>query len=447
MTSSSSSSAAAVAVTVAPAMEMSMEEYKELQAQVSELSFEDACYELLECSRYGEVDAVRAILEQNPSSVNTTTTTTTTTDGEKSTTTTPLHKACANGHAKVVQLLLGMGNAELVTNESGNTPLHWAAANGHHEVVDLLLKHYTNVDVLQKNSFGRSALTEGFSSKSTETAKLLLEHDSASEEKLLAGAKEVVNEDQKDDDDQKTIIHKFCFGTKQQDDCIVNIQELPIAMNTECNPLGETAIEDTTGLGIWCASLVMAQWMADLASSSQFRDKTIIELGAGCGVPGLTIASSSIAPPKHVYVTDLNPTTVQNLQTNIQLNDNLQHKATAMTMDWNDKSTWPQISSSDDDVVLIGSDLVYQNSIIPLLKGVVLELAPSVFYYVAPDTGRAGLDEFITDMKNDFVLVSKKVAPGSYHNNPLHNQDEEEAFLHFHELTSSTFILYEFRKK
>jgi len=426
---------------VVPPLVISLEEYAELQAQVSELSFSDACYELLECSRYGELDAVRAILELHPSSINTTTTT-----DDSCNNTTALHKACANGHTSVVELLLRQGNAKLVSNASGNTPLHWAAANGHHEIVFVLLQHYNNeeIDVLQKNSFGRSALTEGFGSKSTETAKFLLEHDSASEEKLLAGGKELNDEEVNEQNLPKnSIIHEFCFGSNH----LVKIQELPIATNDENNPLGDTAVEDTTGLGIWCASLVMAQWMADL--SKEFQNKTIVELGAGCGVPGLTIASST-KEVNHVYVTDLNPMTVQNLQTNIDLNS-VQEKVTALTMDWDDESTWPITNNNNDDVVVIGSDLIYQKSIVPLLKQVVLGLLSSTnggtFYYVAPDTGRDGLDEFINDMSHELDVVSKTVAPKSYYTNPLQSKDEEEAFLHFHELSSSTFILYEFRTK
>ena len=43
------------------------------------------------------------------------------------------------------------------------------------------------MDVLLKNKFGRSALTEGFTSGDTPTVEALLNHDSAEEERLIGG--------------------------------------------------------------------------------------------------------------------------------------------------------------------------------------------------------------------------------------------------------------------
>ena len=77
--------------------------------------------------------------------------------------------------------------------------MHWAAGAGHDGVVGLLLDHYDalyaaqssttttddkdnskqhkQLDVLLKNNFGRSALTEGFTSGSTKTVNHLLNHE------------------------------------------------------------------------------------------------------------------------------------------------------------------------------------------------------------------------------------------------------------------------------
>ena len=81
-------------------------------------------------------------------------------------------------------------NPVSLKNESGNTPLHWAATNGKSSITELLLNHRTTTlmsshndngdnnnatDVLQRNKFGRSALTEGFAAGDTDTVKSLLE--------------------------------------------------------------------------------------------------------------------------------------------------------------------------------------------------------------------------------------------------------------------------------
>jgi hypothetical protein len=124
--------------------------------------------------------------------------------------------------------------------------------------------------------------------------------------------------------------------------------------------------------------------------------------------------------------------------------------ASASTIDWDDESTWPSSMSSPHEVdVVIGSDLIYQKSIVPLLKKVVLGLLRrngGSFFYVAPDTGRDGLDQFLEEIQSEgMTLVSKTAAPQEYYLNPLASQDDEECFLHFHELASSTYILYEFQ--
>ena len=158
-----------------------------------------------------------------------------------------------------------------------------------------------------------------------------------------------------------------------------------------------------------------------------------------------------------VYVTDLNPITVDNLHYNISLNEqqtspsgtSWKDRLNAMPINWEDRSTWP-----DEKIdFVIGSDLIYQSSIVPILKQVVLGLCrgQGSFLYVAPDIeseiGRDGLAEFIEEMKKTpgCEVASEKLAPKEYHANPLCSQDDDECFLHFHELSSCTYRLYEFK--
>ncbi len=288
-------------------------------------------------------------------------------------------------------------NIRMVANHSGNTPLHWAAANGHDKILHLLMYFHNGskpknsdetdaddahkkeqvtdmettesstaitpsplpppfvIDVLQNNHFGRSILTEGFTSQNENVVQLLLEHESASEERFLdstsddVGAKQHAtaangddrmdvdnddddgndNDDLEEDDDnadedptnlmsavmtaleKDAIIHDFdmlsvsSYGNTAppSSDISSNPNKMPLRVRelpmTGENPLGDTAIEDVTGYGIWCASLILARWMADLVStnnnksngsSNLWKDRSVVELGAGCGVPGLVVA-------------------------------------------------------------------------------------------------------------------------------------------------------------
>ena len=48
------------------------------------------------------------------------------------------------------------------------------------------------------------------------------------------------------------------------------------------------------------------------------RDKVVVELGAGCGLP--SIAAALYSSPSKVYLTDIHEPTLRNAQHNIALN-------------------------------------------------------------------------------------------------------------------------------
>ena len=59
----------------------------------------------------------------------------------------PLHVACKNGHAAVVELLID-NKADVNRRCVGGSPLYIACENGHLEVVDLLIKRNADVNWL-----------------------------------------------------------------------------------------------------------------------------------------------------------------------------------------------------------------------------------------------------------------------------------------------------------
>jgi len=409
-------------------VEISDEEYQDLLSQVKELTLEEAQEEWMDSCRYGEVDVVR-VLADNYSLIEFVHTRTGNTG---------LHMASANGHINVVKLLVRRYRHSFTSNSSGNTPLHWAAANGQASVVEFWTSQsIVEVDVLKKNNFGRSALTEGFSSESEDVVKALLEHDSATEEKLLSTSAK--DNQQTEDGEEELSQHIHYFFNKEQP---LKIREL--AMKNADNPFADTERpdQDTTGLSIWSASLVMAQWMQARAKTNFWKDSSVLELGSGCGVPGLMVATSSQSSrPRKIYMTDLNPLTVENLQHNIELNE-VQDFVRSSCMDWSNKSTWPEEKVD----YVIGSDLIYIKSLVPLLTSVIFGTVKpgGKFLYVCPVSGRDGLDAFVESMKSQCPGWVEKQAPQDYHANPLTNDDDDECFLHFQELSSLTFMLYEF---
>jgi len=519
--------------------------YNDLLLIAEFLSHDEACSELIDCARHGEYNAVRALLEiWNSGKIvkvksNSISPIVDTLDSSGAT---PLHCASANGHVSVVQLLLDNG-ASYTRNFNGNTPLHWAAANGKNDVVQILLAHLPfnlqestseglinngQIDVLEKNEFGRSVLTEGFSSGDTKLVGMLLEHSSAEEDRLLGclptEEKENTNNPevkqgnyisaekcdkvQKKNTSNEGKTHEFNFfrypshydlirksesphqsENKTVEDLMkeltlvtkknLNItttvlsQELPI-INAD-NPFDDKdPSRDTTGLAIWCSSIVCARWVSSLAVRGKFHGKTVLELGAGCGLPGLAVGLYGGPMVKSVCLTDLNENTVNNLRHNVAINDPVCRKScvreryqrlwneqiTVLCMNWEDESTWP----SQRVDFIIGSDLVYQQHIGTLVEKVVNGLLKEngTFLYVCPEEGRAGLKNFLNNMtgsrnkiestknmisrqeSSKFQCVRSEVAPSVYKFNPLHNGDDNDAFLHFFELPVTNYILYEF---
>lgn len=399
--------------------------YEELIQQIeTEWNLDDCRQELLDAARYDDIDAVRAILQCHPDLIS---------FQDEHTGNSALHMAAANGHETVVTLLLSLGASVRLENKAGNSPLHWAASNGKQNIVQILLKE-SEVDVLQRNRFGRSALTEGFTSENTEVVKALLEHESATEERLLATAG-----GGKTNENNSSVTHALQFGNNVK----FQVRELAIAQSSEDTILGqENPEDDTTGLGIWATSLICARWMVEWFQTNANNGgdkeyKYVMELGAGCGVPGLAVATMGVS--SRVYLTDFNARTVMNLSHNVEANG--LKNVEVLNMNWQDRSTWPEEKMD----VVIGSDLIYQSDMAPLLAATLQRLVAKDgrFLYAAPNEGRQGHAEFLALMeKSGFQLLRETEAPTSYLENPLENQDDEDFYLHFNELQNGDNMNY-----
>lgn len=82
--------------------------------------------------------------------------------------------------------------------------------------------------------------------------------------------------------------HELGFGAvatgenvEEGDEISFLIRELPIRNPDEC--FGDDAREDTTGVCLWAAAVVLARWMASAEVQARLDGQTVIDLGAGCG--------------------------------------------------------------------------------------------------------------------------------------------------------------------
>ena len=152
---------------------------------------EEAGDEMLMCARYGEFEDMVAILDEGIVPV----------DYQNGGLNTALHYVSANGNLECIRELLRRG-ARSLANSSGNTPLHWAVQNKHLEATNELLANLPGCDVLLKNDFGRSSLTEAFQTDNAQILEVVLGHSSAAAlEGSTPGVKEEETDEQVDEAD------------------------------------------------------------------------------------------------------------------------------------------------------------------------------------------------------------------------------------------------------
>jgi uncharacterized protein len=106
--------------------------------EIKDLKVDD----LLDFARYGEFEALKAILDSEHSLK------LALCDENKISL---LHMVAANGHLECAELLLKnpqvRENCLNSCNTEGNTPLHWAALNAHSSLVRLLLEHGADINI------------------------------------------------------------------------------------------------------------------------------------------------------------------------------------------------------------------------------------------------------------------------------------------------------------
>ncbi|XP_059204959.1 protein-lysine N-methyltransferase EEF2KMT isoform X2 [Centropristis striata] len=138
--------------------------------------------------------------------------------------------------------------------------------------------------------------------------------------------------------------------------------------------------EGTTGLVTWEAALYLAEWALDHRHT--FTGRTVLELGSGVGLSGITICRSC-SPDRYVF-SDCHPRVLQTLRDNVRLNgltEDTSPMVSVQEMDWT-STTEEQIRRIGVDTV-IAADVVYDpdvvESLVELLSLILSCSSPDVF--------------------------------------------------------------------
>lgn len=162
---------------------------------------------------------------------------------------------------------------------------------------------------------------------------VLLEHKSASEERLAAGSDmdnvKIREEDEEGDavdGDDSTTSPKIIQETVMElsfDASLPTLKARELALDWDREAFGSKADEDITGVSIWSAALILSRWI--IAHRDEFEGKQVCELGSGCGVSGLAAALYTNAA--RVVLSDLFDHTIRNLEHNVGLNRRVKARA------------------------------------------------------------------------------------------------------------------------
>lgn len=115
--------------------------------------------------------------------------------------------------------------------------------------------------------------------------------------------------------------------------------------------------EGTTGLCTWEASIALANWFLQSNNQDLIEGKTILEIGAGTGLCGLSLVK--FGNPAKVILTDGSHSVMKNLKLNIAINFENRENIEEKLLPWENIQII-QIESVD---LIIAADVVYDISV------------------------------------------------------------------------------------
>ncbi|XP_074552148.1 protein-lysine N-methyltransferase EEF2KMT isoform X2 [Halichoeres trimaculatus] len=140
--------------------------------------------------------------------------------------------------------------------------------------------------------------------------------------------------------------------------------------------------EGTTGLVTWEAALYLAEWALD--HQQTFTGRTILELGSGVGLTGITICRS--CSPNRFVFSDCHPSVLQKLQNNVELNSLTKRETPEVSveeLDWR-AVTQEKIEQIGADVV-IAADVVYDPDVVETLVELLSKILKCSSHTVLPE--------------------------------------------------------------
>ncbi|ANQ08260.1 Uncharacterized protein PCOAH_00027630 [Plasmodium coatneyi] len=362
-----------------------------------------------------------------------------------------------------------------------------------------LYKEANKIDLLKKNEFSKSILSEAFNAQDENILHLVLSHPMSSvldeqDKNAMDGINGVGNcQDSAPSrhngeafttnlEDAKIIqecTHQLLINEKakvknaeSEEEAIIRIREIGLNYFGNSFEDGKTSGEeihshnDITGINIWECCLMMSKWISDLCleNSTPFSNKVVLELGAGSGLGSISLfthanifRNGTGQGPDQVVISDVNPFTLNNISHNVLLNEELfskldptwRNKIKVCNIDWTDENTYPrekeQIVTYD---YIIGSDLIYDKKIVPSLIHIInLTLKTKGIFLYLCRKNRDGSQEFLEQLKRGNYDIQLFTPPSHYFISPFLNLSQDLYEAKFSEFTdTSNFVMMRCQK-
>ena len=200
-------------------------------------------------------------------------------------------------------------------------------------------------------------------------------------------------------------------------------------MEVKVKMIGEDPGHVQSGQYLWPAARYMANHLCDVWAD--LGSDRVIELGAGCGLVGLTAARLPNA--RSIVLTDYDPGSCKLLQENIELNSTSTSSSCIV-----EDLTWGDIAAAKTLVkkhggefhLVVGSDLIYSRDVIkPLLTTVANVLSIEGIFALASsfDIGIESTN-FFNAMARELGLTITDIAPLSADSTKLQYITKESVF-------------------
>uniref|UniRef100_A0A0N5C861 FAM86 domain-containing protein n=1 Tax=Strongyloides papillosus TaxID=174720 RepID=A0A0N5C861_STREA len=165
----------------------------------------------------------------------------------------------------------------------------------------------------------------------------------------------------------------------------------------------------TTGLSCWQASSVLASVICfdnEFKKKYNFKDKSVLELGAGCGLTGIAI--KVFAGVGFLKMTDCNELVIKQLMRNVEINKLDCKEVSVSYLNWKDEIN--EVSNYD---YIIAADVIYDTSILDsLLKtvSVLLKETSSTFIIASTLRNQETIEKFENQIvRNNLLLLERRI--------------------------------------